>query len=277
MTSHNAYARRRTGFARKLLAACAAAACLASMPQDLLAQKRNPSLTFGQEAPPPTLDPHFSTSIATRNVAMHIFEQLVTRDENNAVIPELAEEMAGQPRRSHLHVQDPHRRQVPQRQAIDVGRRQGLVRALPAHGAGQGDPRAGGVDGGARTRPPSSSTVDKPQPVFLDELSAFVVPIAIIPAEQADREGGKLEMIGTGPFAVRRVGARQPHPAEALRRLQARHALQGHRRLRRQQAGLVRHRRLQDGQGAGRAGGRPGVGTAPDHRGPAGGVGQAPG
>ena len=42
--------------------------------------------------------------------------------------------------------------------------------------------------------------VDKPQPVFLDELSAFVVPIAIIPAEQAEREGGKLELIGTGPL-----------------------------------------------------------------------------
>ena len=42
-------------------------------------------------SPPPTLDPHFSTSISTRNIAMHIFEQLVTRDENNDVIPELAE------------------------------------------------------------------------------------------------------------------------------------------------------------------------------------------
>ena len=42
--------------------------------------------------------------------------------------------------------------------------------------------------------------VDKPLPVFLEELSAFGVPIAIIPAEQADREGGKVDLIGTGPF-----------------------------------------------------------------------------
>jgi len=55
------------------------------------AQTVKPLLVFGQEAPPPTLDPYFTTAISTRNVAMHIFEQLVTRDETNAVIPELAE------------------------------------------------------------------------------------------------------------------------------------------------------------------------------------------
>ena len=43
-------------------------------------------------------------------------------------------------------------------------------------------------------------TVAKPQPIFLEELSSFVVPIAIIPSEQADREGGKLDLIGTGPM-----------------------------------------------------------------------------
>src|SRR6185436_3818532 len=43
------------------------------------------------EAQPPTMDMHFSTTIATRNIAMHMYEQLVTRGENNEVIPELAE------------------------------------------------------------------------------------------------------------------------------------------------------------------------------------------
>ena len=32
------------------------------------------------------------------------------------------------------------------------------------------------------------------------EISAFVVPIVIHPAEQADREGGKLDPVGTGPM-----------------------------------------------------------------------------
>jgi peptide/nickel transport system substrate-binding protein len=74
-------------------------ACIAlAMSVALLASAATPRhgghLVFGQEAGPPTLDPHFTTSVATRNVAMHIFEMLLTRDENNAVIKELAEDYA---------------------------------------------------------------------------------------------------------------------------------------------------------------------------------------
>jgi len=199
MTSRNAYARRRTGFARKLLAACAAVACLATMPQDLLAQKRNPTLTFGQEAPPPTLDPHFSTSIATRNVAMHIFEQLVTRDENNAVIPELAQEWQVSPdgltytfkiRTGVKFHNGKALTSADVKASFERYQRMALAKVTlkPVVSMQAPDPAT------------FIMTVDKPQPVFLEELSAFVVPIAIIPAEQADREGGKLEMIGTGPF-----------------------------------------------------------------------------
>ena len=91
MTLRNAAIRRQLPVARMLFAVVAVCAGLGAAPQDAQAQKRSATLVFGQEAPPPTLDPHFSTSIATRNVAMHIFEQLVTRDENNDVIPELAQ------------------------------------------------------------------------------------------------------------------------------------------------------------------------------------------
>jgi peptide/nickel transport system substrate-binding protein len=42
--------------------------------------------------------------------------------------------------------------------------------------------------------------LERPVPVFLEEISAFVSPIAILPAEQGDREGGKIDIIGTGPF-----------------------------------------------------------------------------
>ena len=66
--------------------------------------------------------------------------------------PGTRRELAGQPRRAHLYLQDPHRREVPQRQGTDRGRRQGLVRTLQAHGAGQGDPGAGGFHGSARRR-----------------------------------------------------------------------------------------------------------------------------
>ncbi|MFZ4711928.1 MAG: hypothetical protein ACOYMH_19010, partial [Zwartia sp.] len=43
---------------------------LIAMPDFAQAQAIKPLLVFGQEAPPPTLDPYFTTAISTRNVAM---------------------------------------------------------------------------------------------------------------------------------------------------------------------------------------------------------------
>jgi hypothetical protein len=39
----------------------------------------------------PSLDQHVSSTISTRNIAMNVFESLMTRDENMAPMPELAE------------------------------------------------------------------------------------------------------------------------------------------------------------------------------------------
>jgi peptide/nickel transport system substrate-binding protein len=180
-------------FAGLLTAGALTAADLSAQP------RRSPMLVFGQEAPPPTLDPHFSTSISTRNIAMHIFEQLVTRDENNDVIPELAENW--QESEDGLTYTFKIRSGVKfhngkELTSADVKasyeryKRMALAKVTLA---------------GVQTmEAPDPHTfvmkLEKPIPVFLDELSAFVVPIAILPAEQADREGGKIDMIGTGPF-----------------------------------------------------------------------------
>jgi peptide/nickel transport system substrate-binding protein len=59
-----------------------------------LAQKKGGTAVIAQEAGPPTLDMHFSTNIAVRNVVMQVYEQLVTRDETNAPMMELAESFA---------------------------------------------------------------------------------------------------------------------------------------------------------------------------------------
>src|ERR1700739_3800066 len=48
---------------------------------------------FGQEANFNTLDQMTSSTISTRNIAMNIYESLMTRDENNHPILELAEAM----------------------------------------------------------------------------------------------------------------------------------------------------------------------------------------
>jgi peptide/nickel transport system substrate-binding protein len=47
-------------------------------------------LVFGQEAKVNSLDMHASSTISTRNIAMHMFEALLTRDEDNNPILELA-------------------------------------------------------------------------------------------------------------------------------------------------------------------------------------------
>src|SRR3984893_15736115 len=52
---------------------------------------------FGQEANINTLDQMSSATISTRNIAMNIYETLMTRDENNNPILELAEAMIEAP------------------------------------------------------------------------------------------------------------------------------------------------------------------------------------
>ena len=52
---------------------------------------------FGQEANVNSLDQMTSNTISTRNVAMNIFETLMTRDKNKYPILELAQSMNAAP------------------------------------------------------------------------------------------------------------------------------------------------------------------------------------
>jgi peptide/nickel transport system substrate-binding protein len=173
MNVRNAGAPRRFAIGCSVLTAGALLFCAAVLPPDAQAQKRSATLVFGQEAPPPTLDPHFSTSIATRNVAMHIFEQLVTRDENNAVIPELAESWQVSPDglaytfkiRSGVKFHNGKElTSADVKASFERYKRMALAKVTLAPVVA--------------IEAPNPTTfvlkVDKPQPVFLDELSAFV-------------------------------------------------------------------------------------------------------
>ena len=181
------------------LAALAMTLCIAFAAQPVHAQKHSATLVFGQEAPPPTLDPYFTSSIAMRNVSMHIFEQLVTRGETNGVIPELADNWKISPDgltytfKIRTGVKFHNGKELTSadvKASFERYKRMGLARVTlaPIASMAAPDPATFVI------------TVAKPQPIFLEELSSFVVPIAIIPSEQADREGGKLDLIGTGPM-----------------------------------------------------------------------------
>ena len=82
------------------------------------------SFVFGQEANVNSLDQMTSNTISTRNIAMNVYEALMTRDENNNPILDLADSMQSR-RLDHMTFTFKLRPgvQIPQRQADDLGRR----------------------------------------------------------------------------------------------------------------------------------------------------------
>ena len=157
--------------------------------------------TFGQEANINSLDQMTSGTISTRNIAMNIFESLMTRDENFSPILELADAMTESP--DHLTYTFKLRQGVrfhngKEMTSADVAAsfdryaRIGLYRST-----------LGNVD---RWDAPDKDTfvitLKKVQPTFLEILSSFSAPIVIVPAEEKDDPPMQLKSIGTGPWQL---------------------------------------------------------------------------
>ncbi|MEM7024849.1 MAG: ABC transporter substrate-binding protein [Pseudomonadota bacterium] len=156
-------------------------------------------MVFGQEAQVAGLDMHFSSAISARNIAMHIYETLMTRGEDNSPIHELAS--------GHTISDDGLTYTFTLRDGITFHNGKPLTSA---------DVLASferyaeiGIDRGTlepvveMSAPDEKTfvlTLDHPVPVFIEELSSFRVPIVIIPAEEAAKDGNQIEYIGTGPF-----------------------------------------------------------------------------
>jgi peptide/nickel transport system substrate-binding protein len=155
---------------------------------------------FGQEANINTLDQMTSSTISTRNIAMNIYESLMTRDENNHPILELAAAMREADDhltytfklRQGIHFHDGK----PMTSAdvvasFDRYAKVGLERSTLAN-----------VD---HWDAPDAITfvihMKRVQPTFIVALSAFSVPIVIMPAEDRDIPALQLTRpIGTGPY-----------------------------------------------------------------------------
>ena len=157
--------------------------------------------TFGQEANINSLDQMTSGTISTRNIAMNIFESLMTRDENFSPILELADAMTESP--DHLTYTFKLRQGVRFHNgkemtsadvvaSFDRYTRIGLYRST-----------LGNVE---RWDAPDKDTfvitLKKVQPTFLEILSSFSAPIVIIPAEEKDDPPMQLKSIGTGPWQL---------------------------------------------------------------------------
>jgi peptide/nickel transport system substrate-binding protein len=159
------------------------------------------NFTYGQEANFNGLDPMTSGTISTRNIAMNMFESLMTRDENFNPILELGDSVAETA--DHLTYTFTLRQGIRFHNgkemtsadvvaSFDRYARIGLYRSSLAN-----------VD---RWEAPDRDTfvirLKKVQPTFLDILSAFSAPIVIIPAEDKNDPPMQLKTIGTGPWQL---------------------------------------------------------------------------
>jgi len=158
------------------------------------------NFVFGQEANINTLDQMASSTISTRNIAMNIYESLMTRDENNHPILELAAAMHEAPDHlTYIFTLRPgvHFHNGKALTSADVVAsfdryaRVGIQRNI--------------LSNVERWDAPDAVTftihMKRIQPTFIEGLSSFSVPIVIMPAEQRDVPGQQLaEPIGTGPY-----------------------------------------------------------------------------
>jgi peptide/nickel transport system substrate-binding protein len=159
------------------------------------------NFVFGQEANVNGLDQMTSVTISTRNIAMNIFESLMTRDENFSPILELAGSMTESP--DHLSYMFKLRQGIRFHNgkamtsadvvaSFDRYARIGLYRSTLSN-----------VD---RWEAPDKETfiirMKKVQPTFLEMLSSFSAPIVIVPAEEEDDPPMQLRPIGTGPWQL---------------------------------------------------------------------------
>jgi peptide/nickel transport system substrate-binding protein len=159
------------------------------------------NFVFGQEANVNSLDQPASNAISTRNIAMNIFETLMTRDENNAPITDLAASFTESPDRLtytfklrqgvHFH-NGKLMTSADVLASFDRYNKIGLERSM--------------FNNVARWEAPDAATfaihLKAPQPTFIETISAFSVPIIIIPAELADAAAMQIKIVGTGPWQL---------------------------------------------------------------------------
>ncbi|HEX2942524.1 MAG TPA: ABC transporter substrate-binding protein [Rhodopila sp.] len=155
---------------------------------------------FGQEANFGSLDQMASDTISVRNIAMNIYESLMTRDENDHPILELAAAMHES--RDHMTYTFKLRHGV----HFHNGKlmTSADVAASFDRYAKVGYQRST-LDNVDHWDAPNPDTfvihMKQAQPTFIEMLSSFSAPIVIMPAEQRDVPAlGVTEPIGTGPF-----------------------------------------------------------------------------
>lgn len=187
----------RTMFSLAAFAVAALASSSASA--QFACPKKGGNLVFAQEAKVNSLDQHTSSTISTRNIAMNMFESLMTRDESMAPMPELAESVTEAPDgmmytfKLRQGVKFHNGKEMTTEDVVasfDRYAKVGIDRSI--------------LDVVEKWEAPDKYTfilkMKKAQPTFLENLSSFSVPIVIIPKENADAPAMQLKPVGTGPW-----------------------------------------------------------------------------
>jgi peptide/nickel transport system substrate-binding protein len=183
------------------LSAMAVPALLLGLGGAAAAQTRGGDLVYMQQSTPPTLDGMVSTEQAVRNVVMNIFEMLIALDEGANPVPDLAA--------SYTESADGLVYEFKLRPGVKFHNGKPMTSAdikatFERYGRVGTDRQDFPLIAEIATPDVLTVKVALKQriPSFIEQISSPRAPMVVIPAEQAGRETGKIDIIGTGPFEL---------------------------------------------------------------------------
>ena len=174
-----------------------------TLPMPALAQggegKRGGDVVVAQQAQPPTLDAQTTTAQASRNITLHMWESLFTRDEASNPRPDLAEgvDMSA----------DGLTYRFPLRTGVKFHNGK-VMTSADAKASLERYARVGGSADvlkpvAAVETPDAKTLVVKLSAVFpglIEAISSPRAPFVVMPEEECAKPAGQAGMIGTGPF-----------------------------------------------------------------------------
>ncbi len=165
------------------------------------AQSRGGDLVYVQQSTPPTLDAMTSTEQAVRNISMNIFEMVVALDEGANPVPDLAA--------SYAESADGLVYEFRLRPGVTFHNGKPLTSAdvkatFERYGRVGIDRQDFPLIAEIAAVDPMTVrvTLKNRIPSFIEQISSPRASMIVIPAEQANREAGKIDLIGTGPLQL---------------------------------------------------------------------------
>jgi peptide/nickel transport system substrate-binding protein len=163
--------------------------------------KRGGSLTYAYLSGPGTLDPHVAASMVELEVIHHVFESLVAMDGDYNAKPVLASKIDISPDAKKFTFT--LRKGVKFHTGKEVTSADVLASFERYKRVSPNASVLADVEG-YDTPDPYTFTVrlSKPNAVFVDVLKTPVYPFAILPADQKEKPGREIDIVGTGPFTL---------------------------------------------------------------------------